>query len=249
MSWEEFGEQESAGGITDYEITVTNAFFAIDEKYSEKVGSDVFFLHWEGVTGVPGHEQMLRDGFHPKWATDPDWVSMDGGATIKSQSGKSKLGKAAGRMCVVAFASVGEAGVKKGDPQSPFNNGTPRDAAVWIGSKWFMQDVTRDFGNGMKSTDTMPVKYLGLASVAAAPVAAAPTPVATTPAPAPAPVAAAPAPTAAPGLRDQIVGLARSIDNHSAFVSAAMAIPGVSADAALVGEIVSPAGLWAQAQG
>ena len=237
MSWQEFGEQESAGGITDFEITVTNAFFAIDEKYSEAVGADVYFLNWEGTTDVVGHEQMTRDGFHPKWALDPDWMSLDGGATVKSQSGKGKLGKAVGRMMNVALQSINESGIDKDGPGNPFSKGTPRDAVVWIGSKWFIEDVTTEFGNGMSSTDQMPTKFLGMVdgAVAATPVVSA--------------VPAAPPPaTPAPGLRDSVVAMAGSIPDHSAFVSAAMAIPGVSADAALVTEIVSPTGLWAAAQ-
>ena len=240
MSWEEFGNQESEGGIKDFEMTVTNAFFAVDEAYSAAVGSDVFFLHWEGTTDVLGHEQMTRDGFHPKWALDADWISMDGGNTVKSQSGKGKLGKAAGRLCGAAFNSVQAAGIKAGDPSSPFESGTPREASVWIGSKWFIEEVEREWGNGMVSRDLLPTKYLGkgdvVAAVAAAPVAAAP-------------VAAAPAPVATPGLRESVTALAGSIGDHATFVTAAMAIPGVAGDAALVSEIVAPTGLWATAQG
>lgn len=242
MSWEEFGNQESEGGIKDFEMTVTNAFFAVDEAYSAAVGSDVFFLHWEGTTDVTGHEQMLRDGFHPKWALDADWISMDGGATVKSQSGKGKLGKAAGRLCGAAFNSVSAAGIKAGDPSSPFETGTPRDANVWVGTKWFIEEVEREWGNGMVSRDLLPTKYLGKVDVAA-PAAAAPV--------AAAPVAAAPAAAApaAPGLRDSVTALAASIGDHATFVTAAMAIPGVAGDAALVSEIVSPTGIWAEAQG
>ena len=241
MTWDEFADQESEGGIRDFTITVTNAFYAVDEKYSAAVGSDVYFLHWEGTTDVQGHEQMTRDGFHPKWATDPDWVSLDGGATVKSQSGKKKLGKAAGRMCGAASNSVIDAGVKPEDAANPFVTLTPRDAAVWVGTSWFLSEIVKEYGNGMKATDLLPTKYLGNAGAATAAPVAAVTPTA--------PVAAAPVAAGTNLLRTQVTALASSIADHSTFVTAAMAIPGVSADAALVSDIVLPTGLHAAAQG
>lgn len=260
-SLDDFADQESGGGIDNYVFTVTNAFFAIDDKYSAASGADTHFLHWEGTSDVEDHEVMDRDGFHPKWALDPDWVSMDDGKTVKSQSGKTKLGKAAGRMMGAAANSVLEAGFKD-SPESPFapEAASPQVAATWVGTKWFMSEVIKDFGNNMTARDQMPVKYLGKSDVAApvqAPVqiqavvtseATKAAPVTTTPAPAPVPTTV-PVPAApATNLRVTVEALAASINDHAAFVTAAMATPGVAADAALVGEIVAPDGLWAQAQ-
>ena len=232
-SYDEFADQESGGGIDNYVITVSNAFFAIDEKYSEASGSDTYFLHWEGTSDVDGHEVMDRDGFHPKWALDPDWMSMDGGQTVKSQSGKDKLGKAVGRMMGAAANAVADAGFKE-SPESPFapESASPRKASTWVGTKWFMTEVVKDFGNGMTARDQLPTKYLGRSDVSGTP-------------------AAAPAPTVVPDvdLRKTVEALAASIGDHAAFVTAAMATPGVASDAALVGEIVAPDGLWAKAQG
>lgn len=241
MSLEEFADQESGGGIDNYTFTVTNSYFAVDEKYSAKVGSDTFFLVWEGTSDVEGHEVMDRDGFHPKWALDPDWMSIDGGKTVKSQSGKDKLGKAAGRMMGAAANSVLEAGM--GDsPDNPFADPSdPKIAASWVGTVWFITEVVKEFSNGMTARDQLPVKYLGkVGADAAAPVAPV-APVAAVPAAASATVPAADA-------RAQVMVLAASIDNHAAFVTAAMGIPDVASDGVLVGEIVAPDGIWAAAQ-
>ena len=247
MSYDEFAEQESGGGITDFQFTVTNAFFAIDEKYSAASGADTHFLHWEGTSDVEGHEVMDRDGFHPKWALDPDWMTMDGGKTVKSQSGKAKLGKAAGRMMGAAANAVLEAGLKD-SPDNPLNGppGMSRIAETWVGTTWFISEVTKDFNNGMVANDDLPIRYIGKGVA----VAAAPAPADTAPVAA-APVAAVPDAPAAPDARAQVVALAGSIGDHAAFVTSAMGLPGVASDAVLVAEIVAPGpeGLWGQAQG
>ena len=239
MSLDDFADQESGGGITDFTITVTNAYFEVDAKYSEAAGGgETLKLNWEGTTDVEGHEVMDRDGFHPSWTLDPDWMTLDGGKTVKSQSGKGKLGKAAGRMMGAAANAVLEAGFKDA-PESPFNKpgADPKSAETWIGTTWFLTEVTKDFGNGMVARDQLPIRFIAAGETAgvAAPVA---------------PVAAVPDASAVPvaSVRDQVVVLAASIGDHAAFVTAAMAIPGVASDATLVGEIVAPTGLWAEAQ-
>lgn len=246
MSFDDFLNQEGGGGINDYEITVTNAFFAVDEPYSAKAGAPHLKLHWEGTTDVEGHEQMTRESFHPSWILDPDWITMDGGKTVVSQSGKGKLGKATGRMMASAARAVEDAGMKD-SPENPFNQpgADPKHAATWIGTRWFMTDVTREYGNGMSSTDQLPTKFLG---TGAAPAAAPAAPAA--PAAAPAPVAPAPAPAAAapasdPNLRAQVVALAQSAPDFGTFSSQAMMIPGVTADLELVKEITNPQGIFA----
>jgi hypothetical protein len=187
---------------------------------------------------VEGHEVMDRDGFHPSWPLDPDWMTLDGGKTVKSQSGKGKLGKAAGRMMGAAANSVLEAGFKD-SPESPFNKpgADPKSADTWVGTTWFISEVVKDFGNGMVARDQLPIRFVAAGGTVgvAAPAAVAPV----------VPIAAVPA----AGVRDQVVALAASIGDHAAFVTAAMAIPGVASDAALVSEVVAPDGLWAQAQG
>lgn len=234
MSFEDFLDQESSGGIDKFTLTVTNAFFAIDPNYSEAVGADVYFLHWEGTTDVEGHETMTRDGFHPKWATDPDWMSIDGGKTVKSQSGKGRLGKAAGRMMTAAANAIVEAGLKD-SPENPFNapGASPQVAETWIGTTWFMEEVEREFGSGMKSRDLLPTKFIGTSDVSAAPAAPAAAP--------------APATSAAPAtdLRAQVVAVANGAADHQSFMQAALAIPGVSSDSALVADIVNPSGIFA----
>ncbi len=236
MSRDQFRDQSGGGGITNFTLTVTNAFFAEQPQYTEKTGSPTLFLHWEGISDVEGHEVMDRNGFHPSWAMDPDFVTPDGGRTILEQSGKKKrLGKNYGRM--VEQMDIATADLAN-TPNDPLEIIDPRNASTYVGFKWRIDEITYDFeGNIGKRTFLMPVEFLGRADGGAVPTAAAPAPAAT---------AAAPAPSAGEGLVAALSALAASSANYAEFQKAALAIPGVSADSALVMKVVDQqGGFWA----
>lgn len=259
MSREEFLNQESAGGIANFVLTVDQAWFAPDADYTAKSGVDVHFLHWAGRTDLPDRPLMGEGDYHPKWSLDPDFVSTDGGTTVVSQSGrKQKVGKGYGRMCTQAAKVTAHLA---GTPEDFLDSADPKDARIWIGTQWRLDNVSYDYGGNIgKREELMPVEYLGRVQaptgVAGAPVTQFTPPPAQMPAtaPQPAPVAAqavAPAPAPQNGVRGQVEALAASAADYRTFQQAALSIPGVAEDTALVNEVLDqgPGGLYARVRG
>jgi hypothetical protein len=235
MSREELRDQVSQGGLSDFLMYVERASFAVDPQYSEKTGSDVVFLHWEGPTNVEDHPILVKDGFHPKWALDPDFVTVDG-RTVQSQSGKKqRVGKAYGRMCKTASDATAE---YEGKPNDPLANVTAMQADTWQGHTWLMGNVEYDFkGDIGKITQLDPVQYIGPGDLTKSGVTAVAAPVAPVAAPGPtvapvAPVAAPAAAPAAPGTGDPLLAtveaMAATAPDFTTFKQAALAVNGVT---------------------
>lgn len=227
MARSDYANAESSGGLRNFVLTVTNAFFAVDPNYSAKVGADTHFLHWEGTSDVESYPVMDSTGFHPKWSLDTDFMSADGGKTVISQSGKGeRVGKAYGRMCKAA-ADLTEH--LAGTPEDFLEKGSPLDASIWVGTMWRMDDV--EFGSGQyKTTQLMPVEFVGFADSGA---------------PASAPAAA----TGESPLRQQVIDLAKASADYVSFQKAALALPNVTSDPGLVTEIATPTGIYASVNG
>lgn len=243
---EELAGQEAVGGLSGFMLYVERATFAIDPQYSEKSGSDTYFLNWEGPTNLPDRPVMVNaEGqFHPKWALDPDFVSMDGGKTVQSQSGnKSKVGKAYGRMCKQATMAT-EAYKDRAD--DPLTGVSALNAATWQGHTWLLENVDFDWGGEIgKRTELHPTQYIGAGNLTGA------TQTAQAPAAAPSPVAAAPvapAPVAAPVdvLRDQVIAIAQGSADFTSFKGAALALPGVTDRTDLLIDISDATKMWSQ---
>lgn len=227
------------GGYTDFEFTVTDAWFGISEAYAAKVegGNETIFCHWIGATTLDGVETMEADGFHPSFMIGDDWEIADGGKSLRwvgnpaTPEGSRQFKKWYGRM--VTELSNNDALKALPEGQHPFDGeGDPISATPWVGTKWFMVDKKYEWGQGRDpSNHLMPTEYLGKAAAAPAAPTAAP--------------AAAPAPAASPAasngvLRDQAKALALGAEDHSKWQAAALALPGVAADAALFAEIADP---------
>ena len=244
MSREELGNQVSSGGLKGFRMFVQNAYFAIDPQYSEKTGSDVVFMHFEGPTDLEEHPLLSKDGFHPKWAMDPDFMTLDGGKTVQSQSGKkSKVGKAYGRMCKAATDATAHLA---NTPNDPLNNVSATAAAGWTGHTWIFDEVEFDWGKEIGTrTELHPTVYVGAgdvtkaAGVAAAPVAA---PWAAAPVAAPAPVA-----ETSDALLDAVKGLAVQSADFNSFKQQALGLAGVTDRTDLLIAISDAnQGIWAQ---
>ena len=231
-------DQESSGGLAGFEFTVEDAYFAPDPAYTEKAGVEVLFLHWVGTSDADGHEMMSADGFHPKFSVGPDWQTLDGGKTIQHPRGNAKVGKSYGRMLKIAAEATKEL---EGTPEDFLEHGDFRDARIWIGTRWYMDEVERDFGGQIgKRSELMPVKFLGFANK-------------------PSGGSGGSAQTsgqqdsqaaASGGLREQIENLARALDDFDEFKRAALSLPGVTADADLMMAVMEsgPDGLYAKAR-
>lgn len=236
MARDDYSKQESGGGLSGFEFEVTDAYFAADPKYSEKAGTEIIMLHWTGkAPGLDSYPLMTKDGFHPKWTLGADWQTMDGGKTVVHPKGKAKLGRAAGRMYKIAAEATEDLA---GTPEDFLDSHDYRDASTWIGTRWFMDEVERDFGGQIgKKTELMPVTYLGADVIGSAPE---------TPAAEATPTAAT-APSQN-GLVEQVTALAKALGDPASFRDAAMKVPGVTDDTSLLISIANdgPDGFYAK---
>lgn len=228
MARKDFEGQESSGGFTDFEFEVTDAYFAESEAYNQKIGgSGGLMLHLLGRTNLPEAPIFEIDGFHPSYTLSADWQTLDGGKTITHPKGeKAKLGKNYGRFCqrvVEITEDIADT------PQDPLAQADPRSAAIWLGTKWFLED--EEFGSGQyKTRKLMPTKYLG--KVAGVVAGASSAGVATTP-------------TSPSGLREQVTQLASVSATFPEFQAKLLSIPGITEDVSLLEEALNPAGIFA----
>lgn len=243
MAREDLQGQVGGGGYTDFAFTVTDAWFGISEAFEaakESGGPPTIFCHWIGeVEGLEGVPNFTEDGFHPSYQLGVDWEIINDGKSVKYVgSGKERLGSWYGRMIgeVLDFTQD----VPEG--QHPFDGDNhPRDAQHWVGTKWYMENKEYEWGGRFgKSEKLMPTKFLGTVDVSAANAGVS--------APAAAPAAAAPAAASNSGLRATVEALAKAHDSYSEFQKAALAIPGVASDTALVMEIADESKIYATAR-
>lgn len=235
MAREDLQGQVGGGGYSDFEFTVTDAWFGISEKFEaakDSGGPPTIFCHWVGdVQGLDGVPNLTEDGFHPSFEVGADWEPINDGKSIKYVgSGKERFGKWYGRMVSEVFEYTKEVPVG----QHPFDGDNhPRDAEHWVGTRWFMEDKEYDFGRLGKTSKLMPIKFLGAGSGATTTTTATSAPAAE-----------------ANGLRATVEVLAKAHDTYAEFQKAALAVPGVAQDTQLVVQIAdqTDSGLYASAR-
>lgn len=235
MARTDFVNQEGQGGIRDFTFTVTEAYFASSEKYNQAVGgdADILFLHWIGTTDLDDRPVLTGEDFHPSWKVGPDWTTVDGGKTV-SYGGKSKTPRMGGGqggyggLCTRVSELVPE-----GAEGAWLDEGHPSNASIWVGTTWYMEEVKVQPGTQWEKNVLMPTQYLGRNG--SAPATAAPTAAATG--------------TVSNGLRDIVVQLAKESPTYQEFQAKALQLPNISADTALIREVLDQQGIYAQAQG
>jgi hypothetical protein len=225
LAREDLQGQVGKGGYSDFEFTVTDAWFGKSEAFEaakEGGGPPTIFCQWVGdVEGLEGVPNLTEDGFHPSFELAVDWDVINDGKSVKYVgSGKERFGKWYGRMVGEVFDFTQD--IPEG--QHPFDGDShPRDAQNWVGTKWFMVDKEYDFGRLGKTNKLMPAKFLGSGNAGSATVTAAAT--------------ATPAGDANDGLRGTVEALAMAHTTYAEFQKAALAVPGVAQDTALVVQI------------
>lgn len=240
-SWE---TTDGGIGLEAFEGPVVEAWFATNAQYQS---GEIPMLHLKVAT--PDAE----DGFETiEFPTGRGWESLDGGKTVQRVDPKTKarfhnstwMGLFIDR-CVrdETDGGLGIAKVLAG-------RGEATEAKVWEGLAFAFERQEHTFGKDketkepIKASRVMPVKFLGEQAGQAVAGAAPAEDVA-------AKIAAAKAKAAGNGgggLRDQLVALAKQHDTHAAFVDAAIAVEGVTADDALLAEVVEEGKLYAQAR-
>ena len=240
MARDDFEGQSGGGGLSDFTFEVTDAYFgnspALDEIASEREGHDVtiMLLHLIGKTDDDNQPILDHDGFHPSYQLTEDWVTSDGGKSVTYEGSRAKprLGKKYGAFVDRVLEITAELAESSPDEDPLGGDANPKIAATWIGTKWYMEDEPYNWDfEGRKGTSSklMPTKFLGRFDVDAA----------ATP-------AAAAAPAADNGtLRASVEALAKSTGDYASFQTAALSLPNITDDTALLAEIANPDGIYA----
>lgn len=212
----------SRGLLSDYEGTVIESSFVTDPKYQN---GEILLMEWTLETDNPENPVWTE-----RFACGRGWESVDGGQTATRVDGKEAdfqessiygrvinrvIGKGDGANYAEQF--TGAFDVLK-------ERNTPDHADVWLGCKFFFTTETLEFGSGLEPVNrTMPVSFLGVGDTV-------PTQTST------------PTPTSTPNsdgeLRGTLATLAQGLDDHDAFMAAALKVPGVSGNKVLLAELV-----------
>lgn len=227
MSREQLRNQETQGGISDFDFTVTKSYFEeIDMSTPEKQVDPVLALHWEGTTNLESHPILGSVDFHPTFTLGKDWVTMDGGKTITNPNPKAKLGGWYGRLGTQIDEITKHL---EGKPDDPVEGIDPKSADSWLGTQWHMDGKDYDFGKFGKTNKLMPTAYLGKGGSSVPP------------APTTAGASSATATVTSNGggdIRGTLTALAKSAANYSEFQAKALRVDGVTADSALLDEVL-----------
>ena len=208
----------------DFELTITEAAFEYDERY---MNGEIPLLVWRGYTG-----NDPADVINPpiKFATGSGWTVAEGGRRVVSDTGKTKFHRSSwvGRLVdrVMSFPEAKAFLVKRG---------APTDASVWVGTRWHMKREVVNYGGSIGEREhLMPVKFLGVVEVTAAPATSA------------TPAAAAAAAPAASGMDETMIALARTCTTFEEFKQKAVQVPGALQNPVVLQNILSESGYWAR---
>lgn len=234
MSFDAWTPEESVELTTEIAgFTITEAFFATDARYNAGATP---LLHWVGKD-AEGKMYSSAD-FHPSWPCPNGWVSVDGGKTVRNPEGKplrqsSWLGKLA--------AQVRDACTAAGKREI-LDGFSPWEASGYVGLTFDLETVEYDFGPGLGTKNRlMPVRFIaqggGATNLAGTAHMAAPVPSA----------GPATATVDSGSMLDKVRAIAQANNSYEAFQAAALSLPGVTADPALLGRIVDrEGGIWAE---
>jgi hypothetical protein len=206
------------------DITVDKSVWKVGEVTDQRSGLKVptLSLHWEGTT---------TDEASPKaqcyFSCGSKWTTYDGGATCtNSDTGIEKLFIASTGMGKLISRAV-ELGItpildERGGPEAVFT------ASVWEGLRFTMATPPIEDNPNARNTKRIPLPthYLGEIGSNVIPTVIGSAVVSQLP------------------LAEQVEQLARDNDDYEAFKAAALKIPGVSGDSALVIKVVSQDGIW-----
>jgi hypothetical protein len=239
MGRDAFQDQSGGGGLDNFVFEVTDAYFgiseALNEKASEREGKDVsiMLLHLVGKTDNDDQPVLEHDGFHPSYALTEDWETHDGGKTVTYTGTRKnpRLGKWYGRFIDDVVEMTNDIADTPEDPLG--GDADPHTAAIWIGTKWQMEDKKYEWGGDFgTSNKLMPVAYLGRVTTSGATSET-----------------AAPSPNQNGTLRDKVVALAKASSDYAAFQTAALNIDGISDEPDLLMEIANKdGGIYASVQ-
>jgi len=156
---ENFNPWETESGLPDdFNLTVTDAWFAKDARYKD---GEVLLLHWHGTVEKDGEEEELETPII--FPCGSGWDSYDGGKTAEHEKGRKRFISSSiyGRLIDRCVKDLGmmDLMIKRGDPKT---------AKVWKGLKFHLKREKIEFGSKLEPIERlMPDKFLGEAGKSA----------------------------------------------------------------------------------
>jgi hypothetical protein len=150
---ETFNPWETESGLPDdFNLTVTDAWFAKDARYKD---GEVLLLHWHGTVEKDGEEEELETPII--FPCGSGWDSYDGGKTAEHEKGRKRFISSSiyGRLIDRCVKDLGmmDLMIKRGDPKT---------AKVWVGLKFHLKREKIEFGSKLEPIERlMPDKFLG----------------------------------------------------------------------------------------
>jgi hypothetical protein len=207
----------TSGFRSDYELTVTNSYWTPPTDKNPN-----WQMIWDGVD-EDGEE--VEAGFRA--GAGAKWASFDGGETLDHEDGNAtKNGKPRQFHQNSGVGKLITTFVEQVDEETLATLETPRDARVWIGSTWYMEEVDASFENRatkekVNRTAVVPTKLIAFGGAT--------------------PEGVVGNSGDNQGFDPQVVAKLRDIalasEDHAAFMNAALALPEVPADDKLVIEV------------
>lgn len=226
--------QTETGLPDDFEFGIKDAAFL---RSAEVKGGEQVFLALTGDTDTMGEYEL-------RLPCGPGWDTVDGGKTIRHESGNAKKGLNNN----TDYGKFIDACVKELDLGGVLGpRGEATEAKVWVGLKFHMKQREFSFpdkqnpGQEIQYYRLLPQAYLG--EVGASGGGSASAPAASTPA-----TNGASNGIEAKKLLAKVKAEAKKHDTHEAFVDAAMSIDGVADDDDLLNQVIDPDAIYATAR-
>lgn len=223
----------TSGLLDDYELTITEAWFAKDANYQN---GEILIFRIKGTTDsddTPDIEESYPCG--------RGWESLDGGKTARHESGKQR-----GFNKQTAYGQLIDRCVELGLGETLRSRGDAWEAKVWPGLRFHIKREEQEFsikGETRKVSRPLPVAFLGEGGASEGAGA--------TSAPAPASNGAATNGTVDKVLQAKLKSAANKAGSSTEFIDLAMEIPGVTDDDELLNRVLdeTASGLYAELKG
>lgn len=146
----------SSGFKSDYEIEVTNSYWSPPTDKNPN-----WSLVWDGIDLDEDEEKERLAMF----GAGKDWASFDGGETVDHPEGnETKQGKTRQFHTNSGVGQLIETLIDQLDTETLNGLPSPRNANVWVGSKWYMEEVKNSFtnreGNKVNTSKVLPTKLV-----------------------------------------------------------------------------------------
>lgn len=125
-----------SGFYTDYVGTVKEAYFGP----SEKGDPEALYLFLEMETEDPDHPEHTE-----RFSLGKGWVTDDGGETVRHEEGKKKFNRRYSNYQSAWLDNAVKLLVESGAAEEFASRGPATSAAVWVGTKWQIEEHAESY--------------------------------------------------------------------------------------------------------